>query len=191
MARHGCGVALRQGAERASLRARRSIDAGRLGLAACVATVALGWVCSPASAFTFDLAEGHVSVVAAVGEVNAFAVEDLAGGVIVTDLAGNPVSSVVAAGCAVGPAWEVVCQPGVVSSLTVDAGDGDDSVSNGSVLARVTLLGGAGNDRISGGGASERLFGGSGNDAIQGGDGDDIVDGGDGADELIGVTGTT
>jgi len=152
-------------------------------------TVALGWACSSASAFTFELSAGHVSVVASPGEVNAFAVEDLAGGVIVTDLAENPVSSAPPAGCAVGLAWEVICQPGVVSSVSVDAGDGNDSVSNGSVLARVTLLGGAGNDEISGGAASESLVGAGGSDSIQGGDGADAIDGGDGADELIGGDG--
>jgi hypothetical protein len=86
-------------------------------------------------------------------------------------------------------AWEVVCQPGVVSSVSIDAGDGKDSVSNGSVLARVTLLGGANNDEISGGAASENLAGAGGNDTIQGGDGADVIDGGDGADELIGADG--
>ena len=152
-------------------------------------TVALGWACSSASAFTFDLAAGHVVVVAAPGEVNAFSVEDLAGGVIVTDLAQNPVTSAPPAGCAVGLSWEVMCQPGVVSSVSVDAGDGNDSVSNGSVLARVALLGGAGNDAISGGAASENLIGAGGNDTIQGGDGADVIDGGDGADELVGADG--
>ena len=128
-------------------------------------------------------------MVAAPGEVNAFDIEDLAGGVIVTDLAQNPLSSAPPAGCAVGLAWEVMCQPGVVSSVSVDAGDGNDSVSNGSVLARVTLLGGAGNDEISGGAASENLIGAGGNDTIQGGDGADVIDGGDGADALIGADG--
>lgn len=56
-------------------------------------TVALGWACSSASAFTFDMTAGHVVVLAAPGEVNALSVEDLAGGVIVTDLAQNPVTS--------------------------------------------------------------------------------------------------
>ena len=162
---------------------------GSAVLAVCVMTVALGWACASASAFTFDLAAGHVAVVAAPGEVNAFNVEDLAGGVIVTDLAQNPVTSAAPAGCAVGLAWEVICQPGVVSSVSVDAGDGNDSVSNGSVLARVTLLGGAGNDEISGGAASETLLGAGGNDTIQGADGADVIDGGDGADELIGADG--
>ena len=127
-------------------------------VAACVMTVALGWACSSATAFTFDLAAGHVAVGAAPGEVTAFDVEDLAGGVIVTDFAQNPVTSAPPPGCTVGLAWEVMCQPGVVSSVSVGAGGGNDSVSSGSVLARVALLGG-GNDEISGGAASENLVG--------------------------------
>ena len=85
-----------------------------------------------------------------------------------SDPAQNPVASVPPAGCTVGLAWEVVCQPGVVLGVSVDAGDGNDSVSNGSVLARVALLGGADNDEISGGAASENLAGAGGNDTIQG-----------------------
>lgn len=189
MTRHGCGarqgLVLRAGGGDCVPVSRRAA----LLLAACATTVALGFGSSTADAFTFELAAGQVSVVAAPGEVNAFDVEDLAGGVIVTDLAENPVTSALPAGCSAGLAWEVLCQPGVVSSVTVESGDGNDSVSNGSVLVRVTLSGGTGNDQVSGGAASESLLGGDGNDVVQGGDGADVIDGGDGADELIGGDG--
>jgi Ca2+-binding RTX toxin-like protein len=135
------------------------------------------------------LTAGQATVTAADGEINAFAVDDLAGGVIVTDLAENPLTSAPPAGCSLGLTWEVMCEPGVISSAAVDGGDGNDSLSNSSVLARVTLAGGAGSDQVSGGAAGETLQGGAGNDAIQGGDGSDLIDGGDGADEMIGADG--
>lgn len=156
---------------------------------ACVVSVTSGAACDSASAFTFQLATGDATVIAAPGEVNSFDVQDLAGGIVITDLAQNPVSSPTPLGCMSDVVGEVVCQPGVVSALSVDAGDSNDLVSNGSVLASVSLSGGAGNDQISGGPAGEMLSGADGNDTIQGGAGADVIDGGDGADRIVGADG--
>lgn len=52
-------------------------------------------------------------------------------------------------------------------SVTVDAGDGNDSVTNTSALATLQMIGGADDDRLSGNDAAERVDGGPGNDLIQ------------------------
>jgi Ca2+-binding RTX toxin-like protein len=91
------------------------------------------------------------------------------------------------------------------TSIVVDAGGGDDSVSvdegNGQFEnVPTTIDGGSGNDRIAGGSGNETLIGGSGNDTIDGnrgadtalmGGGDDtfIWDPGDGSDVLEGQGG--
>jgi Ca2+-binding RTX toxin-like protein len=70
-------------------------------------------------------------------------------------------------------------------SLSVDGGDGDD-----------TIIGGDGNDRLSGGNGNDFINGGRGTDQISmgagddvfvwnPGDGNDVVDGGDGTDTMI------
>lgn len=155
----------------------------------CWLALALGGLTPTAQAFTFQIDAGHARVLAAPGERNAFAVDDLAGGVLVRDLAQNPVSSPLPPGCTAALPWEVACGPGVVAGISLDAGDHDDTLANGSVLANVVLAGGAGNDQISGGAAGETLSGGDGNDTLQGGAGADVADGGDGADRIVGGDG--
>jgi len=92
-----------------------------------------------------------------------------------------------------------------VTSIVVDAGAGDDSVSvdesNGQFEnVPTTIDGGSGDDRIAGGSGNETLIGGAGNDTIDGnrgadtallGGGDDtfIWDPGDGSDALEGQGG--
>jgi hypothetical protein len=69
------------------------------------------------------------------------------------------------------------CRPGSpLDEVRVRAGDGDDSVSS---TGRSTLLGGAGDDRLTLTGASLGHFnGGPGSDTMTGGDGTDFFDGG-------------
>jgi Ca2+-binding RTX toxin-like protein len=67
-------------------------------------------------------------------------------------------------------------------SIRIDAGGGDDEVdvsqASGPVVGLgVTVLGGAGNDRILGSSGHDRLNGGEGNDHIEGGSGDDRLGG--------------
>jgi Ca2+-binding RTX toxin-like protein len=158
-------------------------------LAISIGSALAGTLCSTASAFTFQLVSGQATVIAAPGELNSFDVQDLAGGIVIGDLAQNPVTSPIPAECASDVAWEVACPPDVVLSVSVDGGDRNDTLSNGSVLARVSLLGGPGSDQISGGAASETLAGGADGDTIQGGAGADLIDGGDGADRIVGADG--
>jgi Ca2+-binding RTX toxin-like protein len=70
-------------------------------------------------------------------------------------------------------------------SLTVDGGDGNDTITGGD--GNDTLLGGNGNDVIIGGRGNDTLRGGSGDDTFiwNPGDGSDTVEGQDGTDTLI------
>jgi Ca2+-binding RTX toxin-like protein len=70
-------------------------------------------------------------------------------------------------------------------NLTVDGGDGNDSITGGDGNDR--LIGGAGNDTIIGGRGNDVLSGGTGDDTFvwNPGDGSDTVDGGDGFDTLL------
>lgn len=98
-----------------------------------------------------------------------------------------------------------------VSSITVDAGGGDDLVriddSNGTFTDRIptTIAGGDGNDTLIGGAGAELFLGGPGNDTVDGnggadtaflgsgddrfvwdpGDGSDAIEGGDGNDAMV------
>ena len=74
--------------------------------------------------------------------------------------------------------------PFSLSSSTIDAGAGDDSVT-GSQGAD-SIIGGLGNDTLSGNGGNDSIDGGAGNDSIDGGFGDDRLSGGTGADTLTG-----
>ncbi len=72
-----------------------------------------------------------------------------------------------------------------VSSINVNAGGGDDTVTeDASITQPSTLLGGAGNDTLIAGNGNDTILGGSGNDSIQCGTGHDNVDGGKGSDHV-------
>jgi Ca2+-binding RTX toxin-like protein len=62
------------------------------------------------------------------------------------------------------------------------AGDGDDTVTGGSLSDLVD--GGSGRDLLSGGTGNDSLAGGNGNDTLEGGNGRDSLDGGSGNDSL-------
>ena len=162
---------------------------GRVLGVACVIAGVMGPGAGVAGAWTMQASSGVASVAASAGEVNSFDIEDLGGGVLIQDLAGNALTSAVPAGCVSASASEIDCDPGVLSAVSIDAGDGNDALTNGSVLARVTLAGGPGNDELAGGPAAEVLAGGPGNDTIQGAAGGDVLDGGEGADQLTGGDG--
>ena len=100
----------------------------------------------------------------------------------------------------------VTCPNGDVSSIRVDTGDlndtvtvqsvadnttvaggaGDDTIDASALSLDVTLDGGAGNDSLTTGAGDDSLIGGLGNDSLTGGAGNDTLDGGDGNDRLLG-----
>ncbi len=75
----------------------------------------------------------------------------------------------------------------VITSIVVNAGGGDDTVTGGNGLTPRTLIvdGGAGNDTITGGDAGDTLSGGDGDDTLIGGRGNDVIQGGAGADQMV------
>ncbi len=75
-----------------------------------------------------------------------------------------------------------------VENLVVNAGAGDDTIVAGNGLAPLTSLtidGGAGNDSITGGDGNDMLMGGDGNDTLVGGRGSDQLFGGAGDDTFV------
>ena len=66
---------------------------------------------------------------------------------------------------------------------TVIGGAGNDKLTGSA--ASEYLYGEGGNDRLDGGAGSDRLYGGAGRDTVIGGAGPDSLDGGDGADRLV------
>ncbi len=76
----------------------------------------------------------------------------------------------------------------MLTSITVDAGDGDDLITGSDAFAE-SLAGGDGHDTIIGNSGNDTLDGGDGNDSLLGLAGDDSLLGGDGADTLEGDVG--
>ena len=83
-----------------------------------------------------------------------------------------------------------------VTSISVEAGRGDDSIrideSNGTFTDTIptTLDGGEGNDSLTGGAGASTLSGGSGDDQLIGGAGAERLNGGDGTDRIDGNRGS-
>ncbi|TXG85699.1 MAG: hypothetical protein E6R12_00175, partial [Sphingomonadales bacterium] len=71
-----------------------------------------------------------------------------------------------------------------VTELSVDGGDGNDTLNGGS--GNDVLYGGTGNDALNGNAGNDALVGGDGNDTIFGGTGTDTITGGAGDDRLDG-----
>jgi Ca2+-binding RTX toxin-like protein len=76
----------------------------------------------------------------------------------------------------------------VVKPTTIDAGDGNDTVTCGG--GGTTVTGGAGADSVTGGAASDSIAGNAGADTLNGGDGDDRIDPGTENDSVSGGAGS-
>lgn len=77
-------------------------------------------------------------------------------------------------------ASEVIDASGNTGGISIDARDGDDTVTGG--IGNDTLIGGSGADTLVGAGGNDSLTGGTGNDTLTGGAGADTLTGGDGND---------
>lgn len=75
-----------------------------------------------------------------------------------------------------------------LTSVLIDTGNGDDTITGTADLAD-TILAGDGNDVITGGTAGNNIDGGDGNDTIMAAEGDDTIDAGDGDDQVQGNEG--
>lgn len=75
------------------------------------------------------------------------------------------------------------------TGVTLDAGNGNDSLLAGS--GNDSLLGGAGNDNLDGGAGNDTLLGGSGDDSLFGGLNNDTIITGAGSNTIQELTGTT
>jgi Ca2+-binding RTX toxin-like protein len=85
-----------------------------------------------------------------------------------------------------------------VNGITLDGGDGDDSLVLGARVRGSLLLGGGGNDtligaggddNLQGGAGRDRLYGGGGADRLSGGGSNDFLDAGSAGDRLYGDAG--
>jgi len=132
----------------------------------------------PARAATVSVEGGVLRVAAAPGEGNQLTVAagpaPSAGSATfaVTDL-GAPLMP--GAGCTLSEDGAATCTAPEATSVEIDAGDLDDSVSVAAALP-VRILGGDGDDRLTGGDGDDVLLGGSGADFADGGNGDDSIE---------------
>jgi Ca2+-binding RTX toxin-like protein len=85
-------------------------------------------------------------------------------------------------GCRSDGTAAVTCRTSGVSSIDVNAGNGNDSVTL-DVTVPTTVRGGNGNDTVNGGNGNDRLNGQNGNDRLIGGPGTDAANGGNGRDQ--------
>ena len=112
-----------------------------------------------------------------IGESNGLLTQAINGGAASTDFGGqtlpanNTINVVVNAG---GGEDTVTVATASLASLTVDGGDGND-----------TIAGNADDDQLRGGNGADSLSGGDGDDRILGDDGDDTMAGGAGNDVLV------
>jgi serralysin len=93
-----------------------------------------------------------------------------------------------------GSGTDVVDYAGYTRSVAIDAdgvrGDDGQTGEHDTIGADVeSLMGGAGNDRITGNAGNGSFSGGEGNDVIRGGAGVDVINGGEGSDRLFGDAG--
>ena len=147
-----------------------------LAVLALTGTAAL--VPGAAHAGTASISGSKVLVKAAAGERNGITISRQGNHFRVTEGAiGTTITQ--ASGCSQVAPKEVSCPSSGVSSIEVDAGDGNDYVIVG-VTTGVSVQGGPGDDD---------LIGGDGADVLDGGDGTDELIGGVGADALIGGAG--
>jgi hypothetical protein len=157
---------------------RRLVLAGLLALA------------FPASAHaaSVSVASGVLTYTATPGDTNVIALAETAPGTVtVTPQPGDNDAFGGGTGCTPNGHGDTCTG---VTSVVVDAGDGNDTISAaGLTTIGAALHGDEGNDTLTGGAARDDLRGGDGDDILNGGDGDDTLGGDAGADVYNGGDG--
>ena len=190
------------------------MSGGRMRLAAVLTALAVLALAPAAHASTAAVDGGVLRVLASPGETNAIFVgaADPSSGAYPINDGGAPLNA--GAGCARDASSGAISCPGAgVTSVEIDAGDLDDTVTvNAPLPATVrggpgvdglsfapaptfgpvpgaTLDGGDGGDSLLGGPGNDRLLSGAGDDYASGGPGNDVIDGGTGRDRVDGGDG--
>lgn len=148
----------------------------------------------PAAASRLSAAGSAIGYQAAPGEVNELRIErgeGPAGALLFEDLGAT---IAVEPGCtALGPHHALCDGAGRYRSISLELGDGDDSLEIAGPATdlglAVAAYGGAGEDALAGGAESDLLDGGAGEDRVAGGDGDDVLYGGEDGDSIEGGEG--
>ncbi len=89
------------------------------------------------------------------------------------------------AGCQADGPHQVKCGWPGVTSVSVDLGDGNDTLTTSLAITPITAHGGRGNDTLTGGGSSDTLDGGAGVDTLNGGAGSDTITARDGEADTV------
>lgn len=135
-----------------------------------------------AQAATVEINDTRLEVTAANGETNRLALDVGPDGTVAVFDDGAPLQA--GPGCSAPDPGTVSCPSGRLRTVLVQARDGDDSVTVGSLGLSTDLRGGAGNDQLQGTPGPDALDGGPGNDELDGAGGDDTLMGGEGDDAL-------
>jgi|GEM_PF-3104366 len=156
-------------------------------------------LCDPAAAATLSVSGGVLEFNATGGRRNVVNFTQVAAGTVRVArevIAGGDEDGITSAsGCTANTVAVIYTCTGI-TSVVVNAGDGDDRISAAGLQAiRATLRGGPGHDVLTageqddlleGGAGDDTLTGGPGNGTLRGGPGDDLLYGGDGDEVLDG-----
>jgi RTX calcium-binding nonapeptide repeat (4 copies) len=165
----------------------------RIRLLLIAASFAVAALVAPAaaSAATVSVSGGTASFAAATGETNHLSVS-YSGASYIQFYDSGVTTMTAGAGCQPVPfaPQKVVCPRLGLTAITIDLGDGNDSVNEGyfyyTIQLPTTIFGGPGDDNIQAGAGNDTISGGTGNDTINGNSGNDTIDGNEGADTIDG-----
>src|SRR4051794_3241247 len=152
---------------------------------ALLATAVLLALPSASLASSASRSGDRITITAAPGEANHISVGAPNSTVDVSD---TGASLTAGDGCVQVSATEADCGPKDSPRVSVDLGDGNDTLlgQNYFNVGAFDVHGGPGNDTIAGSIVGDTLHGDEGNDSVEGRDGNDLVAGDDGDDDLAG-----
>ena len=134
---------------------------------------------------SFTAGDGETNNVRVTAQSGSYLLEDPYSTSTKTIQAGSRINP--GAGCTRVTDTSVRCDAAGISSIQVNAGDLNDTVTVTGTQVPVSVDGGAGNDTLTASAAiaGVTLTGGAGNDRLTGGKGNDTLDGGPGADVFV------